>query len=180
MLSDIERVLFDEKQLEKRVKELGKQISDDYSNKNLLLVCILKGSVVFFADLMKAISIPLSIDFMQASSYGSGTVTSGQVKIKKDLENDLAGKDVLIVEDIIDSGITLKNLTQHLESRNPASLRTITLLDKKVSRQADFVPDYIGFEIPNEFIVGYGLDYDEKYRNLPFVGILKRQVYSKN
>lgn len=180
MLSDIERVLFDEKQLEKRVKELGKQISEEYMNKNLLLVCILKGSVVFFADLMKAITIPIRIDFMQASSYGSGTVTSGQVKIKKDLENDLAGMDVLIVEDIIDSGITLKNLTRLLESRNPASLKTITLLDKKVGRQADFVPDYIGFEIPNEFIVGYGLDYDEKYRNLPFVGILKKQVYTKN
>lgn len=179
MHDDIKEVLVSEEQLKARIAELGAQISKDYEGKNLVLVSILKGSVVFMADLMRAVSIPCSIDFMVVSSYGSSTVTSGLVKIIKDLDDDLSGKDVLIVEDILDTGVTLSNLVPMLKLRNPNSVKICTILDKPSRRKVDIEPDYEGFEVPDKFVVGYGLDYDEKYRNLPYVGVLKPEVYSK-
>lgn len=178
MHDDIKTVLVSEEQLKAKIAELGAQISKDYEGKNLVLVSILKGSVVFMADLMRAISIPCSIDFMVVSSYGSSTTTSGLVKIIKDLDDDLSGKDVLIVEDILDTGVTLSNLVPMLKLRNPSSVKICTILDKPSRRKADVQPDYEGFRVPDEFVVGYGLDYDEKYRNLPYVGVLKPEVYS--
>ena len=159
---------------------LGAQISRDYEGKDLLLVSILKGSVVFMADLMRAITEPCSIDFMVVSSYGGANTTStGLVKIVKDLDQDLSGKDVLIVEDILDTGVTLSHLVPMLKLRRPNSVRLCTILSKPSRRKVDIEPDYCGFEVPDEFVVGYGLDYDEKYRNLPYVGVLKPEVYSK-
>ena len=177
MHDDIKTVLVSEEELKAKVAELGAQISKDYEGKNLVLVSILKGSVVFMADLMRAVSIPCSIDFMVVSSYG-GTVTSGLVKIIKDLDGDLSGKDVLIVEDILDTGVTLSNLVPMLKMRNPNSVKICTILDKPSRRKADIQPDYEGFQVPDEFVVGYGLDYDEKYRNLPYVGVLKPEIYA--
>lgn len=179
MHDDIQEILVSEAELKEKVTQLGEQISRDYAGKNLLLVSILKGSVVFMADLMRAITIPASIDFMVVSSYGAGTNTSGLVKIVKDLDQNLAGKDVLIVEDILDTGVTLSKLKPMLELRNPNSIRICTILDKPSRRKADITADYQGFAVPDEFVVGYGLDYNEKYRNLPFVGVLKPQVYQK-
>ena len=179
MNDDIRDVLVSEEQLKARVSELGAQISRDYAGKDLVLVSILKGAVVFMADLMRAVTIPCSIDFMVVSSYGAGTTTSGLVKIIKDLDSDLSGKDVLIVEDILDTGVTLSNLVPMLKMRNPNSVRICTILDKPSRRRADIRADYTGFEVPDEFVVGYGLDYDEKYRNLPYVGVLKPSVYEK-
>ncbi len=179
MEDDIERILLSEKDIKKEVKKMGKAISKDYADKNLYLVAVLKGSVILMADLMRAISIPATIDFMSVSSYGSGTKTSGVVKIIKDLDHDLTGKDVLIVEDILDSGMTLSYLSKILKERNVASLKIATLLDKPERREADIKPDYFCFQVPDEFVVGYGLDYDQKYRNLPYVGILKPSVYEK-
>ena len=168
MHDDIKNVLVSEEELKAKVAELGAQISRDYEGKNLVLVSILKGSVVFMADLMRAVSIPCSIDFMVVSSYGgSNTVTSGLVKIIKDLE------------DILDTGVTLSNLVPMLKMRNPNSVKICTILDKPSRRKADIQPDYEGFQVPDEFVVGYGLDYDEKYRNLPYVGVLKPEVYEK-
>ena len=178
MNNDIAKVLISEEQLQAKVAELGAQISRDYEGKDLLLVSILKGSVVFMADLMRAITEPCSIDFMVVSSYGSGVKSSGVVKIVKDLDVPLAGKDLLIVEDILDSGLTLSYIKELLASRGPASIRIATLLDKPSRRKVDLVADYIGFSVPDEFVIGYGLDYDEKYRNLPYIGILKPEVYS--
>ena len=175
--NDIESVLLSEEKLKEIVTSLGKQISDDYrdSGRKLLLVSVLKGSVVFMGDLMRAIDIPCCIDFMSVSSYGSGTSTSGVVKIIKDLDtNVVEGADLLIVEDILDSGKTLSYLR-----RNPASFKICTLLDKPERRLVDLKADYSGAVIPDAFVVGYGLDYDEKYRNLPYVGILKPKVYEK-
>jgi len=177
MRDDIQEILLTEQQIGQRVKELGEQISKDYAGKNLLMVSVLKGSLVFMADLMRAIDIKLAIDFMSVSSYGSGTKTSGVVKIIKDLDISLSQHDVLIVEDILDSGMTLAYLKEILESRNPASIRLCTLLDKPERRKAPVVADYVGFIVPDEFVVGFGLDYDEKYRNLPFIGVLKPEVY---
>lgn len=179
MHDDIKTVLVSEEALQAKVAELGAQISKDYQGKNLVLVSILKGSVVFMADLMRAVSIPCSIDFMVVSSYGSGTMTTGLVKIIKDLDEDLSGKDVLIVEDILDTGVTLSNLVPMLKMRNPNSVKICTILDKPSRRKADVQPDYEGFQVPDEFVVGYGLDYDEKYRNLPYIGVLKPEVYAK-
>ena len=180
MNQDIDHVLVSEEQLRAKVTELGARISRDYAGRQLLLVSILKGSVVFMADLMRAITIPCSIDFMVVSSYGGANTTStGLVKIVKDLDQDLSGKDLLIVEDILDTGITLSHLVPMLKLRNPASVRLCTILSKPSRRKADIEPDYLGFEVPDEFVVGYGLDYDEKYRNLPYVGVLKPEVYSK-
>ncbi len=176
---DVERVLIGEKELSDRVRELGARITKDYADKDLLLVGILKGSVVFMADLMKAVDLPLTTDFMAVSSYGSGTTSSGHVKIIKDLSNDIAGKDLLIIEDILDSGNTLSHLVKMLNSRGAKSIRICALLNKPDRRQADITLDYEGFIIPDEFVVGYGLDYNEKYRNLPFVGVLKEEVYRK-
>lgn len=179
MKQDIERVLISEEELRTRVLEMGSQISRDYQGKNLLMVSVLKGSVVFMSDLMRAISIPCRIDFMAISSYGSGVKTSGVVKIIKDLDIPLEGYDLLIVEDILDSGMTLDYTIGMLQGRNPKSIRLCTLLDKPERRKVDIKADYVGFTVPDAFVVGYGLDYDEKYRNLPYVGILKPEVYSK-
>ncbi len=177
MLNDIEKILISKDELADIVNNLGAQISNDYKDKDLLLVSILKGSVIFMADLMRAINIPCSIDFMAVSSYGSGSKSSGVVKIIKDLDVDIEGKDLLIVEDILDSGRTLSYIKEILLARNPKSIKICTLFDKPDRREADIFADYIGSKVPNEFIVGYGLDYDEYYRNLPFIGALKRSVY---
>lgn len=179
MNDDIRAVLVSEQQLKDKVAQLGAQISQDYADKDLVLVSILKGAVVFMADLMRAVTIPCSIDFMVVSSYGAGTTTTGLVKIIKDLDSELSGKDVLIVEDILDTGVTLSNLVPMLKMRNPNSVRICAILDKPSRRRADIQADYIGFQVPDEFVVGYGLDYDEKYRNLPYVGVLKPSVYEK-
>ena len=179
MNDDILRVLYSEEELEAKCAELGAQISKDYEGKNLLLVSVLKGAVVFMTDLMRHITVPCSIDFMVVSRYGNGVKTSGVVKIVKDLDADLAGKDLLIVEDILDTGMTLHYLKQLLQDRNPNSIRIATLLDKPERRRAAVRADYVGYQVPDEFVVGYGLDYDEKYRNLPYVGILKPEVYEK-
>ena len=179
MKDDIEEILLPEKDLQKAVKKLGKQISADYEGKNLMLVAVLKGSVIFMADLMRAITIPVSIDFMSVSSYGAGVKSSGVVKIIKDLDHDLTGYDVLIVEDILDSGLTLSYLTNVLRQRNVSSIKICTLLDKPERRKVDIKPDYACFVVPDKFVVGYGLDYDQKYRNLPYVGDVKPEVYSK-
>ena len=174
MNDDIKNILVSEEALKAKVAELGAQISRDYEGRNLVLVSILKGSVVFMADLMRAVTIPCSIDFMVVSSYGgSNTTTSGLVKIIKDLDGDLSGKDVLIVEDIIDSGRTLSYLIEILKQRNPNSIRLCTLLDKPERRVRDVRVDYCCFNIPDEFVVGYGLDYAQKYRNLPFIGVVE-------
>ena len=180
MHDDIKTVLVTEEQLKAKVAELGARISRDYEGKNLVLVSILKGAVVFMADLMRAVTIPCSIDFMVVSSYGgTNTQTTGLVKIVKDLDADLTGRDVLIVEDILDTGVTLSNLVPMLKMRNPRSVKICAILDKPTRRKADIQPDYEGFQVPDEFVVGYGLDYDEKYRNLPYVGVLKPQVYER-
>lgn len=178
---DIERVLISEEQIAERVGELAREIEDCYktSGKKLLLLGILKGSVVFMAELMKQLRVHVEIDFMQVSSYGSGT-TSGNIKIMLDLaRDDIKECDILIVEDIIDSGKTLSYLVEYLKLRGAASVRTVTLLDKPSRRTVDFSPDFRGFEIPDYFVVGYGLDFDEKYRALPFIGVLKPELYEK-
>ncbi|MBQ8766821.1 MAG: hypoxanthine phosphoribosyltransferase [Clostridia bacterium] len=178
MINDIEKVLLSEEQLKEIVQRLGAEITNDYRGKKLVLVSVLKGSVIFMADLMREIKIPCSIDFMSVSSYGSGTKTSGVVKIIKDLDTDVVeGSDLLIVEDILDSGVTLEYLMKILSARNPNSIKICTLLDKPERRKANIFADYAGAQIPDAFVVGYGLDYDEKYRNLPFVGALKPAVY---
>ena len=177
MEDDIKEVLYSKEKLAEIVHNMGSRISKDYEGKNLLMVSILKGSVVFMADLMREITVPCSIDFMAVSSYGSGMKTSGVVKIVKDLDIDLKGCDVLVVEDILDSGLTLSYIWKLLKSRSPKSIRLCTLFDKPDRRTADIKADYVGDIVPDEFIVGYGLDYAQKYRNLPFVGILKPEVY---
>ncbi len=180
MINDIERILIDEKELDETVSRIAKMISDDYAGKRLLLVCILKGAVVFMGDLMKKISIPVEIDFMKVSSYGNSTKTSGSVNILLDLHRkDLEDTDILIVEDIIDSGKTLSYLVEYLRLKGARSVKTATMLDKPSRREVDFIPDYCGREIPDEFVVGYGLDFAEKYRALPYIGILKPSVYKE-
>lgn len=178
MFNDIERVLVSEQELKDIVKRLGEQITEDYKDKNLVLVSVLKGSVIFMADLMREIKIPCTIDFMAVSSYGSGSKTSGVVKIIKDLDTDVVeGADLLIVEDILDSGVTLEYLIKVLSARNPKSVKICTLLDKPERRKANVKADYAGTQVPDAFVVGYGLDYDEKYRNLPYIGALKPAIY---
>ena len=179
MINDIEKVLLSEEELKEIIKRLGKEITEDYKDKNLLVVSVLKGSVMVMADLLREIKLPLRIDFMSVSSYGSGTTTSGSVKIIKDLDINLSGYDLLIVEDILDSGVTLSSLKEILLTRGPASVKICTLLDKPERRKADIKADYVGAQIPDAFVVGYGLDYDEKYRNLPYVGILSPSVYAE-
>lgn len=174
---DVAEILITEEELQARVAELGKAISDDYRGKDLLLVCILRGAVVFLSDLMRHITIPHEIDFMAVSSYGAATETSGIVRILKDLETSIEGRNVLIVEDIVDTGLTLNYIINNLNTRRPASLRTCVLLNKPERRLVDVPLDYVGFDIPNKFVVGYGLDYGEKYRNLPFIGVLKPELY---
>ena len=178
MINDIDRVLLSEEEFNGIVKKLGAEISEDYKDKKLVLVSVLKGSVIFMADLMREIKIPCTIDFMSVSSYGSGTKTSGVVKIIKDLDTDVVeGSDLLIVEDILDSGVTLEYLIKILSARNPKSVKICTLLDKPERRKANVKADYAGAQIPDAFVVGYGLDFNEKYRNLPFIGALKPAVY---
>ena len=176
-MADKIRVLLKEEEVNARISEIAAQISRDYEGKSVHLICILKGGVFFTCELAKRLTVPVSLDFMSVSSYGSGTVSSGVVKIVKDLDEPLEGKEVLIVEDIIDSGRTLAYLIQVLMQRNPASIRLCTLFDKPDRRKADVTADYTGAVVPDEFVVGYGLDYDEKYRNLPYLGILKPEVY---
>ncbi|MEN6413366.1 MAG: hypoxanthine phosphoribosyltransferase [Veillonellales bacterium] len=177
MINDIEKVLISEEDLAARIKAMGKEITADYAGKEILMVGVLRGAVIFMSDLARAIKVPVAIDFMAVSSYGVSTSSSGVVRILKDLDEELEGKHLLIVEDIIDSGLTLKYLFENLKSRHPASVKICTLLNKPERRQADVTIDYNGFIVPDEFVVGYGLDYAEKYRNLPFIGILKPEVY---
>ena len=178
--SDIKSVLITEEQLAAKVAEMGAQISKDYQGRKLIILGVLKGSVVFMSDLIRSITVPVEMDFMAVSSYGAGVKTSGVVKILKDLDRLIAGYDVLVVEDILDSGMTLSYLTELLRERDPASIRIATLLDKPDRRKVDIKPDYVGFTIPDEFVVGYGLDYAELYRNLHYVGILSPSVYESN
>ena len=168
----VTRVLVDEDTLRNRVAELGEEISTDYAGRDLLLVGVLKGAIFFLSDLMRAITIPVEVDFMAISSYGDSTDSSGVVRILKDLDINIEGRDVLVVEDIIDSGLTLSYLMRTLEARSPASLEICALLTKPARREIDVPVRYTGFEIPNEFVIGYGLDYAERYRNLPYVGVL--------
>lgn len=177
LVDDVEKILYSSEEIDEMVKELGKTISEDYKGKDLLLVGLLKGSVIFISDLMRCIDIPCGIDFMDVSSYGASTVSSGVVNIIKDLDAPIEGKDVLIVEDILESGRTLAKVVEMLETRGPASIKVCTLLDKPEGRKVEFEADYVGTRIPDEFVIGYGLDYNEYYRNLPFVGVLKRSVY---
>lgn len=175
---DIKSVLISEEEIRETVLKLGEQINKDYEGKEIIFAVILKGSLVFAADLMRCLTMPVKLDFMQASSYGDSTESSGFIKIKKDLENNVCGKHVLIIEDIIDSGNTLSKLKKLLLEREPASVKICTLLSKPSRREIDVDVEYIGKEIPDEFVVGYGLDFNEKYRNLPYVGILKPKVYA--
>ena len=177
LADDIAEVLVTDEQIKERTAQLARQIDEDYRGKDLVLVCVLKGGVLFLADLMRQLTIPHAIDFMATSSYGSSTESSGVVRILKDLDSPIEGRHVLIVEDIIDTGLTLNYLLRILEERKPASLRVCTLLNKPSRRKVEVPIDYIGFDIPNAFVVGYGLDYGQLYRNLPFVGVLKPELY---
>ena len=176
---DIKKVLFSQEDIVAKTKELGQQLTEDYAGKNPLLVCVLKGAVPFMAELIKHIDTHIEMDFMVVSSYGGGTVSSGEVKILKDVDTNVEGRDIIFIEDIIDTGKTLKSLKELFEGRQPASVKIATLLDKPEGRLVEIEADYTCFTIPNEFVVGYGLDYDENYRNLPYVGVLKEEVYSK-
>lgn len=179
MEKDILKVLISEEEIRQRVKELGSEITEEYKNKDLMIIGVLKGCMVFLSDLVREIKLPLIMDFMVVSSYGSSTKSSGVVRIIKDLEQDIMDKDVLIVEDIVDSGLTLSYLIEILKSRNPRSVKVCSLLDKPERRKSNVSIDYTGYRIPDEFVVGYGLDYDEVYRNLPYVCVLKPEVYKK-
>lgn len=179
MNKDVEKILVTEDELHKIARKLGEQITKDYKGKKLLIVGVLKGSVYFLTDLTRYIDLPCNIDFMQASSYGSSTVSSGNIKITKDISEDLTGFDVLLVEDILDTGNTLKHIYDMLITRNPESVAVVTLLDKPERRIADITADYIGVDVPNEFVVGYGLDYNQYYRNLPYIGVLKKEIYEQ-
>ncbi|NLT96181.1 MAG: hypoxanthine phosphoribosyltransferase [Clostridia bacterium] len=175
----ISKILITEEQIRSKVKELGELITRDYQDKDLLVVCILKGAMIFMADLVREIKIPLDIDTMVVSSYGSSTTSSGVVRILKDLDESIENRDVLIVEDIIDTGLTLKYLMDNIFSRGPRSVKICSFLDKPERRKVNIVPDYLGYSIPDEFVVGYGLDYAEKYRNLPFIAVLDPKAYEK-
>ena len=177
MHQDVSEVLLTEPVLRDRVAELGRELAADYADRDPILIGVLKGSIVFLADLVRQMEIPLSVDLMEVSSYGSGTESSGQVRILKDLKGSIEGRNVLVVEDIIDTGLTLNYLLRYLGDRAPASLRVACLLDKPARRLVEMEIDYRGFTIPDRFVVGYGLDYDERYRNLPYIGVLKPSVY---
>ena len=174
---DVEEILLDSSAVANRVAELGAQLSADYAGRTPVLVSVLKGALVFLADLMRAMDLPTSIDFMEVSSYGAATESSGQVRILKDLGKPIEGRDVIVVEDIIDTGLTLNYLLGYLADRQPASITICCLLDKPARRLAEIDIDYVGFTIPDRFVIGYGLDYDERYRNLPYIGVLKPSVY---
>ncbi len=179
MRQDIQEVLFSEEVLSQRIAELGAELTEEYKGKSLVVIGILKGSNIFTSDLVRKIDLPLRMEFMAVSSYGNATESTGVVKILKDLDREIENEHVLIVEDIIDSGLTLKYLKEILLARQPKSVKICTLLDKPARRKENITADYIGFEVPDEFIVGYGIDYAERYRNLPFIGTLKREVYEK-
>ena len=179
MYNDLEKVLLTEEEILRRVKAVATELAEFYKEKNPLVVCLLKGSSLFFADLIRNMEIPMELDFMAVSSYGNATRSSGEIKIKKDLATDMKDRDVLLVEDIIDSGNTLYLLKDVLLARQPKDVKIVALLDKPARREKPIKADFCCFEIEDEFVVGYGMDYDEKYRNLPFVGILKRSVYEK-
>lgn len=179
MHKDCERIMLTEQQLRTRVKEIAEQVDKVYEGKRPLVVGILKGSIIFYSDFIRHLTCPVELDFMAVSSYGSGAVSSGKLNIKKDLDRDVKGRDVIVVEDIIDSGFTLANLKALLKERGASSVMIVTLLNKAERREYDIAPDYNCFDIANEFVVGYGLDYDEQYRSLPYIGILKRSVYEK-
>jgi hypoxanthine phosphoribosyltransferase len=178
MKNDIERVLISEEEIQNKVRELGSQLTEEYKDRFPLAIGVLKGATLFMADLLKRIDTQLEMDFMDVSSYGKSTVSSGEVKIIKDLDASVEGRDILIIEDIIDSGLTLSYLVELFYYRKAKSVKIVTLLDKPTGRKADIHADYIGFIVPDAFVVGYGLDYAEKYRNLPYIGILKPRVYS--
>lgn len=178
MHKDVKSVLLSEERISELVVDMAERINRDYAGKDILFVVILKGSAIFAADLLRRLTVNVSLDFMQASSYGSTSVSSGDVKIKKDIENNAEGKHVLIVEDIVDSGNTLFKLKKLFNERNAASVKICTLLSKPERRETDVVCEYVGTEIPDEFVVGYGLDFNEKYRNLPYIGVLKPEVYA--
>ncbi len=176
---DCERLMFTEEQLRTRVREIAEQVDKVFADKRPLVVGILKGSIIFYADFIRFLTMPVELDFMAVSSYGAGAVSSGKLNIKKDLDRDVKGRDVIIVEDIIDSGFTLANLKALLTERGASSVTIVTLLNKAERREYDTAPDYNCFDIENEFVIGYGLDYNEQYRHLPYIGILKRSVYEK-
>ena len=176
---DILEILLSEEEIQAKVRELGAEITRDYAGKTPFFLGVLKGCYVFMADLVRNVDLHCSMDFMAVSSYGGGTSSTGAVRITKDLSRDIEGKDVIIVEDILDSGITLSYLKKYLLNRKPATIRIVTLLDKPARRRADIKADYCGFSVPDEFVVGYGLDYAEDYRNLPYIGVLKPEIYSR-
>ena len=178
LYGDLERVLLTREELHAAVKKLGEKLTEDFSGKNPVMICILKGAVVFFSDLIREVDLPIELDFMSISSYGSSTKSSGVVRILKDLDRDITGRHVIVVEDIVDSGLTLSYLKGVLETRKAASVSIVTLLDKPARRKAPLQVQYSCFEIPDAFVVGYGLDYDEKYRNLPDIGVLHPRIYS--
>ena len=177
VINDVERVLLSAEDLSNRIAEIGAQITEDYAGKEILMIGVLRGAVIFMADLARTIKVPVAIDFMAVSSYGAAMNSSGVVRIMKDLDENIEGKHILVVEDIIDSGLTLNYLLDNLKSRKPASIKLCTLLNKPERRKVKVTIDYNGFDVPDYFVVGYGLDYAEKYRNLPFIGILKPEVY---
>jgi len=179
MYQDLDYILLTEAEIKEGVKKLGEQLTSDYEGKDPLFICILRGSVIFFSDLIRHVALPLDIDFMAVSSYGSGTETSGMIKMEKDLREDVKGRDVIIVEDIVDTGRTLYYLKEDLKKRGVNSVKLVTLLDKPSRRQTEINADYACFTIPDAFVVGYGLDYDEKYRNLPDIGVLDPRIYNK-
>ncbi len=178
MTNDILKVLLTQEQIEARVRELGAGLTEKYKDEEPLFIGILKGSFIFMADLIRNVNLKCSMDFMAVSSYGNGTTSSGAVKINKDLNEDITGRHIVIVEDILDSGVTLNYLCGYLQNRKPASITLVTLLDKPSRRKSPVQAEFVGFQVPDEFVVGYGLDFAEKYRNLPFVGVLKPEIYS--
>ncbi|MBN2830090.1 MAG: hypoxanthine phosphoribosyltransferase [Candidatus Cloacimonetes bacterium] len=178
MIKDIEKILVTEEEIKTKITELGKRITVDFAGKEPVFICVLKGASLFMSDLIRSVQLPCSIDFMAISSYGDSTVSSGVVQIKKDIDSDISGKDVIIIEDIVDSGLSLEYIHTYLESHKAKSVSVCVLLDKPKAHKTDVHIDYIGFEVGNEFVVGYGLDYAGKYRNLPYIGILKEEIYS--
>lgn len=179
MQNDIKEILITAEQIKEKVEQLGVQLSKEYAGRNPLVICVLKGAFIFMSDLVKEITVPMELDFMAVSSYGTSTKSSGEVKIIKDLDTSVEGREILIVEDIIDSGLTLSYLIDVLERRKVKSVKIVTLFDKPARRTVDLKADWSGFLIPDEFIVGYGLDYGEKYRNLPYIGVLKPEIYEQ-
>lgn len=179
LYNDLAKVLLTKEEILPKVQTIAHQITEDYQGKDVVFICILKGAMVFFSDLVRRIDLPLTMDFMAVSSYGNSTKSSGVVRILKDLDRPIQGKHVIIVEDIVDSGVTLNYLKKEFEHRGAASLKIVTLLDKPARRRVELTADYSCFEIPDEFVVGYGLDYDEKYRNLPDIGVLDPKIYSE-